>query len=175
MAVQRLILAATLSSNYGIYGPVYELLEHTPLAAGKEEYLNSEKYEVRTWDINREDSLAPLITRVNHIRRTNRALQTQDGLLFHPVSNDSLIAYTKRQEDNLILTVVNLDPFNAQSGMIDLQIHLLGLDPEKPYHLRDLLSDADYVWNGWMNYVELNPHIIPAHIFSISSNKEAAP
>jgi starch synthase (maltosyl-transferring) len=171
MHAQRLILAATLSSNYGIYGPAFELMDSVPLAEGKEEYLNSEKYESRLWDVARPDSLAPLIRRVNRIRRSNPALQSQNNIAFHPVSNDRMIAYTRRAGTNILLAVVNLDPQNRQSGTVDLQIQNLGLDPARPYRLHDLLSGAHYEWRGWRNYAELDPHVSPAHIFSLSQEE----
>src|SRR5207253_2573963 len=95
----RLVLAATLGASYGIYGPAFELMEHEPLRPGSEEYLNSEKYEIRDWDLERDDSLAPFVERVNRIRRANPALQTNERLWFLPVDNDQLIAYTKFTAD----------------------------------------------------------------------------
>lgn len=165
----RLVLAATLAASYGIYGPAYELMEHVAVAPGKEEYVNSEKYEIKDWNLNDPNSLKDLIARVNHIRRENPALQSNDRLRFHVVDNEQLIAYTKTTEnfDNVILTVVNLDPVWTQSGWVGLPLEELGLDPTQPYDVHDLLTDAHYAWSGTHNYVELNPHILPAHIFSI--------
>jgi starch synthase (maltosyl-transferring) len=165
----RLVLAATLGASYGIYGPAFELCEHVPLRPGSEEYLHSEKYEIRRWDLERPDSLRELIARVNRIRRENAALQRDWGLRFHPVDNEQLIAYTKESPDggNLILTVVNLDPHHPQSGWLHLPTHELGLDPHQPYQVHDLLTDARYLWQGPRNYVELNPHVVPAHIFRL--------
>lgn len=168
---QRLILAATLSASYGIYGPPFELMESAPLVRGKEEYLHSEKYEVRTWDVSQPRSLAPLIKKVNAVRHANRALQSNDNLMFHPTDNDRLLAYTKLDGDNLILTVVNLDFRHPQSGMVDLQAHKLGLDPYRTYLLFDLLDGGRYQWQGWKNYVALNPQILPAHIFRIEQDE----
>jgi len=165
----RLILAATLGASYGIYGPAFELGEDRPLHPGSEEYLNSEKYEIRNWDINRADSLREVITRVNQIRHENAALATNDRLRFHPVNNDELIAYSKVTEDlsNIIVVVVNLDCRSTQSGWLELPLDDLGLDPHQTYQAHDLLSDAHYLWQGARNYVELNPHIMPAHILRI--------
>lgn len=167
--LSRYVLAATLSSNYGIYGPAYELCEHEPLAVGKEEYRNSEKYEIRAWDLDRPDSLKEFIARVNYVRRENPALQNNLNLRFLPIDNEQLIAYTKHSPnlDNLILTIVNLDSVYTQAGWVELPLAELGIDPSQPYQVHDLLTDARYTWNGPRNYVELNPHIFPAHIFRI--------
>lgn len=165
----RFLLAATLGASYGIYGPAYELGDNRPVAYGKEEYLDSEKYEIKHWDVEASHSIAPLIAHVNQIRRDNPALQTNEGLRFHATSNDRLIAYTKSTAnlDNIILTVVNLDPFYAQSGMVDLPVDEFGIDQQRPYQVHDLLTDARYLWSGRQNYVELDPHNLPAHIFSL--------
>jgi starch synthase (maltosyl-transferring) len=165
----RLILAATLGPSYGIYGPAYELCENRPLAPGREEYLDSEKYEIKTWNIDRPDSLRPLITRVNQIRRDNPAFRANHNLRFHDVDNEQIIAYSKSSEDrsNEVLVVVNLDPHFKQSGFITLPLEELGLDPRQPYQAHDLLTDARYLWQGPRNYVELNPQTVPAHVFVI--------
>ena len=165
----RFILAATLGPSYGIYGPVFELCENRPLAPGREEYLDSEKYEIRTWDIDRPDSLRALIGRVNQIRRDNPAFRANHNLRFHDVDNEQIIAYSKSSEDgsNEVLVVVNLDPHYKQSGFITLPLEELGLDPRQPYQAHDLLTDARYLWHGARNYVELNPQTVPAHIFVI--------
>ena len=162
----RLILAATLGASYGIYGPSFELCENHPREPGSEEYLDSEKYELRVWDIAKPDSLKGLITRVNRIRRENPALHRDWSVRFYGVDNEQLICYSKRTDDlsNIILVVVNLDPHYTQSGWVELPLEELGIDPLKPYQMHDLLSDACYVWHGPRNYVELNPQIIPAHI-----------
>jgi len=162
----RLILAATLGASYGIYGPAFELCENHPREPGSEEYIDSEKYELRVWDIAKPDSLKDLITRVNQIRRENPALHRDWSVRFYGVDNEQLICYSKRTDDlsNIILVVVNLDPHYTQSGWVELPLEELGIDPLKPYQMHDLLSDACYVWHGPRNYVELNPQIIPAHI-----------
>jgi starch synthase (maltosyl-transferring) len=162
----RLILAATLGASYGIYGPAFELCENHPREPGSEEYIDSEKYELRVWDIAKPDSLKDLITRVNQIRRENPALHRDRSVRFYGVDNEQLICYSKRTDDlsNIILVVVNLDPHYTQSGWVELPLEELGIDPLKPYQMHDLLSDACYVWHGPRNYVELNPQIIPAHI-----------
>jgi starch synthase (maltosyl-transferring) len=161
---QRVILAATLGASYGIYGPAYELCEHLPAKPGSEEYLNSEKYELRTWDRDDPKSLAPLITQLNTIRNAHPALQQNDTLHFHAINNDYLIVYSKRVGDDVILTVVNLDPDNEQTGWTDLDLTTLDLPPAGNYEALDLLTGDLYQWKGAYNYVALNPQKMPAHI-----------
>jgi starch synthase (maltosyl-transferring) len=165
----RLILAATLGANYGIYGPAFELCENQPLRPGGEEYLNSEKYEIRVWDIDRPDSLSPLIRRVNKIRREQAALLKDWSLRFLPVDNDQIIAYSKTPEDlsHTIVTIVNLDPHYTQSGWVQLPLREMGLPSNQPYEVEDLLTDARYSWQGDRNYVALDPSRMPAHILKI--------
>ncbi len=165
----RLVLAATLSSNYGIYGPAFELLENTPLAPGREEYLHSEKYEIKRWNLDRPESLRDFIARVNRIRRENPALQSNERLRFHDIDNDHLIAYSKSTEDfsNLIVVVVNLDPFHTQSGWLQLPLEEFRLDVRQSFQVHDLLANARFFWQGGRNYVELNPYVAPAHIFLV--------
>ncbi len=165
----RLVLAATLSSNYGIYGPAFELLENTPLAPGREEYLDSEKYEIKRWNLDRPESLRDFIARVNRIRRENPALQSNERLRFHDIDNDHLIAYSKSTEDfsNLIVVVVNLDPFHTQSGWLQLPLEEFRLDVRQSFQVHDLLANARFFWQGGRNYVELNPYVAPAHIFLV--------
>jgi starch synthase (maltosyl-transferring) len=165
----RLVLAATLSSNYGIYGPAFELMENTPREPGSEEYLNSEKYEIRNWDLNRPDSLKDFIRLVNKIRRDNPCLQRNRNLWSNSTNNDNLICYSKHTDDlsNIILTVVNLDPHTTQSGNINTPLSSWGFDAGKPYRVHDLLSDKIYGWSGEWNYIELNPAACPAHIFRV--------
>ena len=167
--IARFILAATLGPSYGIYGPAFELCENRPLAPGREEYLDSEKYEIKTWDLDRPESLRGLISRVNRIRHENPAFQASHNLRFHDVDNEQIIAYSKTNVDrtNEVLIVVNLDPHYKQSGYISLPLEELGLDPRQPYQAHDLLTDARYLWHGQRNYVELNPQTVPAHIFVI--------
>jgi len=165
----RLVLAATLAANYGIYGPTYELLESAPREPGSEEYRDSEKYQLRHWTIDRPDSLWSLIARMNRIRRENAALQSDAGLHFCPIDNDQLLAYLKidARSGNVILTVVNLDPHLPQSGWVDLDIDALGLDAGQPYQVHDLLSEQRYIWRGRHNYVMLDPKRAPAHVFRL--------
>ena len=170
----RLILAATLSSSYGIYGPAYELAENAPAQPpiGKtesEEYLDSEKYEVRQRSRNAPGSLVPLITSLNRIRHANRALQSNASLHFHPVDNPLLICYSKSTPgfDNTILVVVNLDSFNEQSGWTNLDLDQIGCSANKGILVEDLLTGAQYTWRE-RNYVALRPEVQPAHILSVS-------
>ena len=162
----RLVLAATMSSNYGIYGPAYELCEDVPREEGSEEYLNSEKYEIKNRDLHDPASLRPFISRVNAIRKENPALQANDGLQFHATQNDRLICYSKSTPDkkNVIITVVNLDPTWTQAGFVELPTEELGIDVRHPYQMVDLLTGAEFTWQGPRNYVELRPHEVPAHI-----------
>jgi starch synthase (maltosyl-transferring) len=165
----RYLLAATLGANYGIYGPAFELLESKPLRPGSEEYLNSEKYQIRQWDLDRPESLRRLIAVVNRIRRSNPALQSDWGLAFHPVSNDNLLCYSKRSDDgtNLVLMVINLDPTRTQAGMVDLPLDRFGLAEGQRYQVNELLVGDQYTWTGRQNYVELNPAKVPGHILQI--------
>ena len=167
--MSRLVLAATLGASYGIYGPAYELKEHLPREAGSEEYLNSEKYEIKVWDLERSDSLREFIGCVNRIRRENPALQNDRSLRFHDVANDQLICYSKRSPDgsNAILVVVNLSPHHVHSGWVELDLAALGLDGDRPFQVQDLLTNAHYLWQGARNYIQVDPHAAPAHIFRI--------
>jgi starch synthase (maltosyl-transferring) len=164
----RLVLAATLGANYGVYGPAFELMEAVPREAGGEEYLDSEKFEVRRWDIDRTDSLKDFIGRVNRIRRENPALQQDHLLHIFEVDNESLICYAKTTEDKaeIILVVANLDPHHTQTGWVTLPMDELGLDV-RPYQMHDQLTGARYLWHGARNYVEINPLVAPAQIFKL--------
>jgi starch synthase (maltosyl-transferring) len=167
--MSRLVLAATLAASYGIYGPAYELAEHEPIAPGKEEYRDSEKYEIKQWDIEHPLTLRLLIARLNRIRRDNPALQSNDGLRFVNTTNENLIAYYKATPDmeNVVLTVVNLDPKYQQSGTVELPLEELQLDPNQPYQVHDLLTDTRYRWSGRQNFVQLSPQVLPAHVFQL--------
>ena len=165
----RFFLAATLGANYGIYGPAFELLEGRPIRHGSEEYLDSEKYQIRQWQLDQPDGLRELITLVNRIRRENEALQSDRSIDFHPVDNDHLLCFSKRSPDgsNLVLVVINLDPHYRQSGFVDLPLDKFEIPEDRPYQAHDLLTEARYMWTGRRNYVELDPHSIPAHIFQM--------
>ncbi len=167
----RLVLAATLGGNYGIYGPPFELLEHAPREPGSEEYLDSEKYEIRYWDLDRGESLAPFIGHVNRIRRANPAFRSQRSLRFHPIDNDQLLAYSKRDErtGNTVLIIVNLDAANVQSGWLSLDRGALGVLPGQTLALEDLLVGTQHTWGQDREFVQLDPGSSPAHIFRIES------
>ena len=169
----RLVLAATLCSNFGIYGPAYELGDNTPTKPGSEEYLNSEKYEIKQWDLTNPASLKPLITRLNQIRGANPALKSNERLHFHPTDNPMLICYSKRTADgsNQILVVVNLDPSLVQAGWIDVDLAALGLAADGTFEVYDLLADHSYSWRGSRNYVALRPAEAPAHVFRVEPAK----
>ena len=136
---------------------------------GSEEYLNSEKYEIRHWNLDRPDSLRDLIARVNGIRNNNAALQSDWSLRFHDTDNDQLLCYSKESEDrsNLIVTVVNLDPHHTQAGHIFLPLDALEIPPDRAYEAEDLLNGERYLWHGPRNYVELNPSRLSGHILLI--------
>ncbi|HSY07105.1 MAG TPA: alpha-1,4-glucan--maltose-1-phosphate maltosyltransferase [Steroidobacteraceae bacterium] len=165
----RLVLAATLGASYGIYGPAFELMEHTAREPGSEEYLDSEKYQLRHWDLERPDSLRDFIARVNRIRRDNAPLQSNRRLKFHAIDNDALLAYSKTSEDGrqAVLTVVNLDPYHTQSGFLEIDLHALGVPAGQTFQAHDLLSGARYLWKGSRNYVALDPQHAAAHILRI--------
>jgi starch synthase (maltosyl-transferring) len=166
--IMRLILAATLSSSYGIYGPAFELCINDAIP-GKEEYLISEKYEIKKWDWDAPGNLKDLIARVNKIRKDNPALQTLWNLKFCDVDNDNLLFYCKTTEDlsNILLIVINLDPFHTHSGWVTVPVSELEIDTNQPYLVHDLLSEDKYIWHGERNYVELNPQILPACVLRI--------
>ena len=165
----RLVLAATLGANYGIYGPAFELCENVAREPGSEEYLNSEKYEIKRWEVNQPDSLKEFIALVNRIRRDNPALQSDRSLKFHEIDNPQIISFSKQTEDlsNVIVAVVSLDPHYAQSGWIDLDTESLGLDSQQPYQVHELLTGARYLWHGAKNFVQLDPRSAPAQIFRV--------
>lgn len=167
--IARLVLAGTLSASYGIYGPAFELCERTPAHPYSEEYLNSEKYEIREWPVEQGDSLKEFVATVNRIRKENEALQSNRNLRFHPIDNEELIVYTKHTDDlsNIVLVVVNLDPHHTHDGWMELPLEELGLEAKHPYQVHDLISDVRYLWHGKRNYVRLDPHVSPAHIFRL--------
>ncbi|MGC2637256.1 MAG: alpha-1,4-glucan--maltose-1-phosphate maltosyltransferase [Acidobacteriaceae bacterium] len=167
--LSRVALAATLGPNYGIYGPAFELGENAPSRPGSEEYLNSEKYEIRSWNLEAPHSIAGAIAAINRARRENPALHANHELMFHPTDNSYLIAYSKSSFDgsNVMLTVVNLDPFHTQMGWVDLDLDALHVRTGETFQVHDQLTGARYLWQGSHNYVELSPQAIPAHIFRV--------
>jgi starch synthase (maltosyl-transferring) len=163
----RLVLAATLSASYGVYGPPFELAV-TEAVPGSEDYLDSEKYAVRHWDLA-EPPLAALVTRVNQIRREHPALGPRGGLRFLATDNDQLLAYMRATPDleSILIVVTNLDPHHPQAGHVEVPLAELGLDPAHPYQADDLLGGARYLWHGPRNYVALDPRAVPAHVFRV--------
>lgn len=165
----RLLLAATLGASYGIYGPAFELIDNAPREQGSEEYLNSEKYELKHWNLDSPSSLKNFITRVNQIRHENPALQNDDSLVFHETDNSSLICYSKRSEDrlNIVIVVVNLDWAHTQSGWVTLDLKALGLETNRSFEAEDLLSGGRFLWQGSREFVELVPLSLPGHILKV--------
>jgi len=167
----RLVLAATLGATYGIYGPAFELGVGQAVKHGSEEYLDSEKYQVRHWDLDSPGTLRDYVARVNEIRRANPALHDDRSLRFYPTDNDQVICYGKSTPDrsNLIVVLVNLDPYHTQSAWVRLPAEELGLGagPESAYQVHDLIGDARYLWHGEANFVRLDPSSSPAHIFRV--------
>jgi len=161
--IVRAVLAATLAANCGMYGPAFELMEAAPREPGSEEYLNSEKYEIKRWDVGRADSLRPLISRLNEIRKANPALQSDWSLRFHAVDNDQLLVFSKQEESNLILVAVNLDPRVQQAGWVDFD-----RAPSASYALEDLVTTGRYSWSGRRNFIQLDPQTLPAHVFRVT-------
>ena len=165
----RLILAATLGATYGIYGPAFELCENAPLAPGKEEYLNSEKYELKHRNLDSPHSLKDLISRLNRIRKENPALQSNQNLRFHETDNPALLCYSKATDDlsSVIVVVINVDCFHRQRGWLNLDLRSIGLDERHSFQAHDLLSESRFLWQGMRNYVELTPESLPAHILRL--------
>jgi starch synthase (maltosyl-transferring) len=163
----RVALAATLSPLYGIYSG-YELCENEPLP-GREEYLDSEKYQFKERDWNAPGNIKDWIARLNKIRKENRALQFYTNLRFHDADNDAILFYSKMTaaRDNIILVVVNLDPHRKQNSFVYVPIESFGQMESDVYQVQDLLSGATYTWRGSRNYVELDPDIQPAHVFLV--------
>jgi starch synthase (maltosyl-transferring) len=164
--ITRYFMAATLSSNYGIFGPVYELMYHDPYP-GKEEYLNSEKYEVCYWDWSKKNRLIEVITKVNAARKVNPALQTTYNITFCNIDNGQMLAYYKRTGDNHILCIVKLDPYNKQFGHVQVPLHELGIAHGQDFRVYDIITGNSYTWNQEWNYVQLEPWDIPVHLFRI--------
>jgi starch synthase (maltosyl-transferring) len=162
----RLVLAATLAASYGIYGPAYLLGENRPREPHSEEYLDSEKYQLRHWDGTR-GGLAPLVATLNQLRRTHPALQSDWSLAFHATDNDQLIAYSKRVGDDRVLVVVNLDPRNVQSGWVSVDPAPLGLEPGARVRVHDRLGGDAFDWQAGANFVMLDPARTPAHVFTL--------
>lgn len=166
--IMRYAMAATLSSNFGVYGPSYEFYENTPIE-GKEEYWNSEKYEVRHYDWKRTNRMTDIMSILNRIRKENPALQSTWNIQFCTIENNQLLAYVKATDDlsNIILCVVNLDVNGKQSGFVQLPKDRLRLGDKINVKLHDLITDEHYTWTQEWNFVELNPFKMPFHLFKV--------
>lgn len=164
--VIRMVLAATLSSCWGVYGPPFELLV-SEAVNGKEEYMDSEKYEIKAWDWDQPGNLRDLIARVNRIRRRNPALQQTRNLRFLECENENLVAYLKTAGENTLLIVVSLDPFRTQTGALHLPLSELGMEKGHPFLLEDLLGGEKVIWYGEWNSVTLDPQELPARLFAL--------
>lgn len=164
--IKRYILAATLSSSYGLYGPSYELMENRGNTNGKEEYYDSEKYTVRHYDWSYRNKITDAYTLINRARKDNPALQQTNNIRFTGADNPNLLSYVKWDEErsNFVWTIVNFDPHNAQGGHVQVPQDLLG---DQGFKVRDVLTGAQYWWNGHANYVHLEPGNWPAHVFVV--------
>jgi starch synthase (maltosyl-transferring) len=164
----RLVLAATLSSNYGVYGPAFELCV-ADAVDGKEEYLNSEKYEIKRWNRTKQGNIRAVMEWVNRSRRENPSLQQIRNLRFFDVDNEMIICYGKMTDDmsNVTIMLVNLDPYHTQSGWVSLPLEDLQIEPSQSFLLHDQLSDDKYIWQERRNYIELDPRVMPAHILRL--------
>jgi len=175
--VSRAILAATLSPSWGVYGPAFELLEHTAVREGSEEYLDSEKYQLRTWELDRDDSLAPLLSRLNRIRHDQRALRNLHTLHIHSCDDPGILCFSKTDPAGVgrpVLVVVNLDPFERHQAFVDIDLAALGLPYGSDYDVVDELGGVTYRWSGNMNFVDLAPWSASAHVFSVRRLDEPA-
>jgi starch synthase (maltosyl-transferring) len=169
--IMRAILAGTLSSNYGLYGPVYEEGVCEPMP-GKEEYNNSEKYEIKNWNWDKYTKTREVITRLNRIRKENIALQLTANLEFAATDNDNIICFVKTdpQKENVLIVAVNLDPFSQQGATVTLPLKQMGIRQDEQFEVTDLLSGDRYHWTH-KNYISLNPYDMPAHILRVVKNK----
>jgi starch synthase (maltosyl-transferring) len=166
---QRLLLAATLSSSYGVYGPAFEFMENKGLPNGRDEYLNSEKFEIKTWDWDLQNRLTVLMAKINKIRKENSALQSTFNLQFTNSDNDELLSFVKSNDDrtNIIWCIASFDMVHVQSGFVQVPKDILGIQRRVNIRVHDLLTGETYNWfNDW-NYVELNPSRYPMHIFKV--------
>ena len=162
----RFVLAATLSSIYGVYGPPFEHV-YNKQHPDREEYADNEKYEIRVWNWDDAHSLQPLFRRINRIRQDNPALHNLRSLRFLPVDNPHLLAYSKQEGSNLIICLVTLDPFQPQEGTLHLPLDILGLPADAPFQVHDLLGGERFLWQGVHHRVRLDPHVMPARIFRV--------
>jgi starch synthase (maltosyl-transferring) len=165
----RLVLAATLGASYGVYGPAFELCVREPKEFGSEEYLDSEKYEIKAWNRDDPSSLRDFIARVNRIRKENAALQNNETLRFHESDSDQVLCFSKHTQDfsNVIFVVVNLDPHHTHGSWVRFPVEEVGLDAPQGFQVHDLLSDARFLWHGARNYLEIDPRVSPAFVFRV--------
>ena len=165
------MLAATLGATYGVYGPPFELCVGQALRHGSEEYLDSEKYQIRRWNLDGPGNIRDYVARINEIRRANPALHDDRTLRFFPTDNEQVICYGKSAADgsNIIIVVVNLDPHHKQSAWVRLPLSVLGLEAgeDHVYQVHELIGDARYLWHGESNFVELDPAASPAQVFRV--------
>jgi starch synthase (maltosyl-transferring) len=167
MFLIKYFMAATLSSNYGVFGPCYEYLYHE-VNSPKEEYKNSEKYEIKYWDWEKRNKITYIYTEINRIRKQNSALQTTNNIEFCEINNDNMLAYLKTHENgNRLLCVVNLEGYTTQSGILEVPLHQIGKHELEEFLVHDLVTGAKYTWKGASNFVSLDPNILPFHLFRI--------
>jgi starch synthase (maltosyl-transferring) len=166
--ISRVTMAATLSSVYGIYSG-YELCENTPVP-GREEYLNSEKYEFKVWDWDRPGNISSFITDLNRIREAHPALQEYDNLEFYESNDNNILAYGKRtpRNDDIVAVMVNMDPFSAHDAHLELPIERFGLEPGIPFRVDELLTGETFMWTGRLHHWRLDPQSNPVAIFAIT-------
>ena len=167
----RYFLAATLSSNTGVYGPVFEFMASAGVD-GKEEYLDSEKYQIRNWDWQAENKIMRVISKINNARKNNRSLQQTNNIEFCDIHNDALMAYFKfdQEKTNHTLMVSSLDPHHSQQGNVKLPRHLLELYDGQSVTVEDVITGNSYHWDQEWNYIELHPSM-PFHLFKIHKNQ----
>lgn len=167
----RAVLAATLSSNFGIYGPAFELCLRDALP-GREEYKDSEKYEIRRWDWNQPGNIKDLLARLNAMRRENPAMQVTRNIRFCRIDNDNMLAFYKATGDysNIVIVVVNLDPYHPQTGWLHVPLHELGINKDRPYSAEELLCGEKYIWQGEGIQISLDPQRTPAQIVRVNKD-----
>jgi len=165
--IVRAVLASTLCSSWGVYGPAFELMEHLPAKPGSEEYLDSEKYQLRAWPTERADSLAALLGALNRARRDNPALQQDRTLRFHDCDNPAIVCFSKTCGENAIVVAANVDPHVMQWSRVHLDLAALGLTDDRPYQMHDQITGVRYRWQGRTNVVGLDPETGPVHVFRV--------
>ena len=168
MHITRYAMAATLSGNLGIYGPVFEYMV-TEALPGKEEYLDCEKYEIRHWDWTIQNKLTHVITKLNFARKAHPALQQTNNIRFCHIENDQLIAFYKWSDnrEDQILVIISLDPHYSQRGMVQLPLGEMGIHEGQEMRMQDLITDSSYLWYNEWNFVEIHP-ALPFHLFQIN-------